>query len=103
MTRYGYFLASEEHEPQVLVRQAKLAEEAGFDALWISDHFHPWLDEQGQSGFVWSVIGAISQVTSLPITTQASTRSPSTGQGRPTTAASVTAACAISTFSTSTE
>ncbi len=43
MARYGYFLASEEHEPQVLVRQAKLAEEAGFDALWISDHFHPWL------------------------------------------------------------
>jgi G6PDH family F420-dependent oxidoreductase len=69
MTRYGYFLASEEHEPQELVRQAKLAEEAGFDALWISDHFHPWLDEQGQSGFVWSVIGAISQVTSLPVTT----------------------------------
>lgn len=69
MTRYGYFLASEEHGPQELVRQAKLAEEAGFDALWISDHFHPWLDEQGQSGFVWSMIGAISQVTSLPITT----------------------------------
>jgi G6PDH family F420-dependent oxidoreductase len=69
MTRYGYFLSSEEHEPQELVRQARLAEEAGFDALWISDHFHPWLDEQGQSGFVWSVIGAISQVTSLPITT----------------------------------
>jgi G6PDH family F420-dependent oxidoreductase len=69
VTRYGYFLASEEHEPQDLVHQARLAEEAGFDALWISDHFHPWLDEQGQSGFVWSVIGAISQVTSLPITT----------------------------------
>ena len=69
MTRYGYFLASEEHEPLELVRQARLAEEAGFDALWISDHFHPWLDEQGQSGFVWSVIGAISQVTTLSITT----------------------------------
>lgn len=69
MTRYGYFLSSEEHPPQELVRQARLAEEAGFDALWISDHFHPWLDEQGQSGHVWSVIGAISQVTSLPITT----------------------------------
>ena len=68
-TRYGYFLSSEEHPPQELVRQAKLAEEAGFEALWISDHFHPWLDEQGQSGHVWSVIGAISQVTSLPITT----------------------------------
>jgi G6PDH family F420-dependent oxidoreductase len=51
------------------VRQARLAEEAGFDGLWISDHFHPWLDEQGESGFVWSVIGAISQATSLPVTT----------------------------------
>jgi G6PDH family F420-dependent oxidoreductase len=69
MTRYGYFLASEEHSPAELVRQARLAEQAGFEALWISDHFHPWLDEQGQSGFVWSVVGAISQVTSLPITT----------------------------------
>jgi G6PDH family F420-dependent oxidoreductase len=68
-TRYGYFLSCEEHPPGELVRQAKLAEEAGFDALWISDHFHPWLDEQGESGHVWSVIGAISQVTSLPITT----------------------------------
>jgi G6PDH family F420-dependent oxidoreductase len=72
VTRYGYFLASEEHEPLELVRQARMAEEAGFDALWISDHFHPWLDEQGQSGHVWSVIGAISQVSSLPITTAVS-------------------------------
>ena len=38
-----------------------MAERAGFDALWIPDHFHPWLDEQGQSSFVWSVIGAISR------------------------------------------
>jgi G6PDH family F420-dependent oxidoreductase len=69
MTRYGYFLSSEEYEPASLVRQARMAEQAGFDALWISDHFHPWLDEQGQSSFVWSVIGAISQAASLPITT----------------------------------
>ncbi|HEY2519173.1 MAG TPA: TIGR03557 family F420-dependent LLM class oxidoreductase [Streptosporangiaceae bacterium] len=69
MARYGYFLSSEEYDPAELVRQAKLAEEAGFEALAISDHFHPWLDEQGQSGLVWSLIGAISQVTSLPITT----------------------------------
>jgi G6PDH family F420-dependent oxidoreductase len=69
VTSYGYFLSSEENDPKDLVRQARLAEVAGFDALWISDHFHPWLDEQGQSGHVWSMIGAISQVTSLPITT----------------------------------
>ena len=54
MTRYGYFLSCEEYRPQNLVNQAKMAEQAGFDGLWISDHYHPWLDEQGQSGFVWS-------------------------------------------------
>jgi alkanesulfonate monooxygenase SsuD/methylene tetrahydromethanopterin reductase-like flavin-dependent oxidoreductase (luciferase family) len=62
MARYGYFLSSEEYDPASLIRQAKMAEQAGFEALWISDHFHPWLDEQGNSSFVWSVIGAISQV-----------------------------------------
>jgi G6PDH family F420-dependent oxidoreductase len=67
--RIGYFLSTEEYEPFELVEQARLAEEAGFDALWISDHFHPWTDEQGQSPFVWSVIGAISQVCDLPVTT----------------------------------
>ncbi|PZG40890.1 LLM class F420-dependent oxidoreductase [Spongiactinospora gelatinilytica] len=69
MTKFGYFLASEEHGPKDLVRQAKRAERAGFEALWISDHYHPWVGEQGQSSFVWSVIGAITQVSALPITT----------------------------------
>lgn len=68
-TRYGYFLASEEHDARELVRQAKMAEQAGFEALWISDHFHPWLNEQGQSTLVWSTIGAIAEATSLPVTT----------------------------------
>jgi G6PDH family F420-dependent oxidoreductase len=67
--RFGYFLSCEEYTPQQLVEQARLAEQAGFDALWISDHFHPWNNEQGQSPFVWSVIGAISQVCDLPVTT----------------------------------
>jgi Luciferase-like monooxygenase len=65
VTRYGYFLSSEEYSPAELVRQARLAGQAGFDALWISDHVHPWLDERGESGFVWSVIGAISQATRM--------------------------------------
>ncbi|RCG30961.1 LLM class F420-dependent oxidoreductase [Sphaerisporangium album] len=69
MTTFGYFLSCEEHGPRELVRQAKLAEQAGFESLWISDHYHPWLDEQGQSPFVWSVIGAVAEATSLPITT----------------------------------
>jgi G6PDH family F420-dependent oxidoreductase len=69
MTRFGYFLSAEERDPREIVRQARLAQEAGFDSLWISDHYHPWLDEQGNSGFVWSMIGAISQACSLPVTT----------------------------------
>ncbi len=67
--RFGYFLSCEEYTPQQLVEQAVLAEEAGFECLWISDHFHPWNDAQGQSPFVWSVIGAIAQACSLPVTT----------------------------------
>src|SRR3954471_7275781 len=65
----GYFLASEEFSPRDLVEQAKKAEQAGFHGLWISDHFHPWNDEQGHSGFVWSMIGAIGEATDLPVTT----------------------------------
>src|SRR4051794_35341200 len=65
----GYFLSSEECAPGDLVDQARRAEAAGFHALWISDHYHPWIDEQGHSPFVWSVIGAISQATRLPVTT----------------------------------
>ena len=67
--RFGYFLSCEEYTPEQLIEQAVAAEAAGFDALWISDHFHPWNDEQGQSPFVWSVIGALSQACSLPVTT----------------------------------
>jgi G6PDH family F420-dependent oxidoreductase len=61
--RIGYFLASEEWGPQALVDQAVKAQSAGFDGLWISDHYHPWNDEQGHSPFVWSTIAAISQAT----------------------------------------
>ncbi|MDF2823888.1 MAG: class F420-dependent oxidoreductase [Mycobacterium sp.] len=69
MAKIGYFLSCEQYTPAELIDQAKRAEDAGFEALWISDHFHPWNDEQGQSAFVWGVLGALSQVTSLPVTT----------------------------------
>jgi len=59
----GYNLSSEEHSPNDLVRNAQRAEEVGFEFALISDHYHPWLDRQGQSPFAWSVIGAISQAT----------------------------------------
>jgi G6PDH family F420-dependent oxidoreductase len=69
MSKIGYFLSCEQYTPAELIDQAKRAEAAGFEALWISDHFHPWNDEQGQSPFVWGIIGALSQVTSLPVST----------------------------------
>jgi len=59
----GYKRASEERGPNELVRFAGLAEEHGFGFALISDHFHPWIDRQGQSPFVWSVIGAIAHTT----------------------------------------
>jgi G6PDH family F420-dependent oxidoreductase len=67
--KIGYFLACEEFGPHELVAQARAAEAAGFHALWISDHYHPWNDEQGHSPLVWGVIGALSEATSLPVTT----------------------------------
>jgi len=63
MAEIGYALSSEEHPPADLVRWAELAEKAGFTFALISDHYHPWIDRQGHSSFVWGVIGAISQRT----------------------------------------
>jgi coenzyme F420-dependent glucose-6-phosphate dehydrogenase len=59
----GYWLSSEEHSPRELVENARRAEDAGFSYALISDHFHPWIDAQGHSAFVWSVIGAIGEAT----------------------------------------
>jgi G6PDH family F420-dependent oxidoreductase len=68
--KIGYFLSCEEYDPRELIRQARKAEEAGFHGLWISDHFHPWNDEQGESAFVWTVIGALAEATSrMPVAT----------------------------------
>jgi coenzyme F420-dependent glucose-6-phosphate dehydrogenase len=59
----GYKLCSEEQSPRELVECARRAEEIGFNFAMISDHFHPWIDRQGQSSFVWAVLGAIAQAT----------------------------------------
>jgi coenzyme F420-dependent glucose-6-phosphate dehydrogenase len=63
MLHVGYKLSSEEFGPTELIRQAVRAETAGFDFALISDHFHPWSDRQGQSPFVWAVLGGIAAAT----------------------------------------
>ena len=69
MAEFGYFLSSEELSPKDEVTWAQRAEQAGFERLWISDHYHPWNDEQGESPFVWGVIGGIAATTNLYVTT----------------------------------
>lgn len=59
----GFWLSSEEHGPTEMVRTAQRAESAGFPYVQLSDHFHPWIDRQGQSPFVWSVIAGIAATT----------------------------------------
>jgi G6PDH family F420-dependent oxidoreductase len=61
--RLGYHLSSEELDPVSMVRWARRAEEAGFAFITVSDHFHPWTRTQGQSPFVWGVLGALAAVT----------------------------------------
>jgi G6PDH family F420-dependent oxidoreductase len=92
MTRFGYFLSCEEYTPAELVEQAVAAERAGFEALWISDHLHPWNDEQGQSPMVWTMIGAIAEATSLPITTAVTCP---IGRQSPLLVAQAAATCAV--------
>jgi G6PDH family F420-dependent oxidoreductase len=63
MPHYGFKLMTELHGPATLLEQARMAEEAGFDFLGISDHIHPWLDSHGHSSFAWSVLGALARET----------------------------------------
>lgn len=63
MATIGYTLSSEENGARELVAQAARAEEVGFTFAGISDHFHPWIDRQGESPFVWGVLGAIAEAT----------------------------------------
>ncbi|MGW0017688.1 TIGR03557 family F420-dependent LLM class oxidoreductase [Rhodococcus sp. NPDC003382] len=62
--KIGYKLFAEAYSPTELVRQAVRAEEAGFDFVEISDHYHPWLHDQNHSGFAWSILGSIAAKTS---------------------------------------
>lgn len=63
MPELGFALSSEDHPPNELVRQAVLAERAGFTFCLVSDHYHPWVDAQGHSPFVWSTLGGIAHAT----------------------------------------
>jgi G6PDH family F420-dependent oxidoreductase len=62
-TEIGYTLSSEEFGPRDLVRFAVGAEETGFTFALVSDHFHPWVDQQGHSPFVWATLGGLAQAT----------------------------------------
>lgn len=63
----GYALICEEHGPQALLGNAVRAEEAGFELLAVTDHYHPWLSSQGHAPFAWSVLAALTARTSLPL------------------------------------
>jgi G6PDH family F420-dependent oxidoreductase len=63
MTRFGYTLMTEQSGPRELVRYAVAAERAGFDFEVSSDHYSPWLTEQGHSPYAWSVLGAVAHAT----------------------------------------
>ncbi len=70
MTEFGYTMMTEQARPDQLVRDVRLAEEAGFDFSVISDHYQPWLDAQGHSGYAWSILGAAAQATErIPLMT----------------------------------
>lgn len=66
MATIGYHCSHEQFAPAELLGYVRRAEQAGFRAAMCSDHFHPWLPEQGQSGFAWAWLGAALQATALP-------------------------------------
>jgi coenzyme F420-dependent glucose-6-phosphate dehydrogenase len=65
MTRFGYHASHEQHSPAALLEYVQAADRAGFAAAMCSDHFHPWTEAQGQSGYAWSWLGAALQATEL--------------------------------------
>jgi coenzyme F420-dependent glucose-6-phosphate dehydrogenase len=74
MTKFAYFCGHEQWQPEQLVRHAVLAEQAGFDMVVVSEHFHPWVDDRSAAGFAFATIGAMAQATStLEFTTGVTT------------------------------
>ncbi len=65
MTTFGYHASHEQYRPGDLLAFVHAAEAAGFGAAMCSDHFHPWLETQGQSGYAWSWLGAALERTAL--------------------------------------
>ncbi|MBI9113569.1 TIGR03885 family FMN-dependent LLM class oxidoreductase [Sanguibacter suaedae] len=65
MTLYGFHASHEQVHPRALLDAVKRAEAAGFEAAMCSDHFAPWSDRQGESGFAWSWLGAALEATNL--------------------------------------
>lgn len=63
MTKFAYFCGHEQWHPEELVEHARLAEQAGFDMLVVSEHFHPWVDDSSAAGYAWSTIGAMAAAT----------------------------------------
>ncbi len=74
MTKFSYFLGSEQWQPEELIKHAAFAKEAGFDMLTISEHFHPWVDDYSASNFTWSTLGALAnKIPSLDLGTGVTT------------------------------
>jgi G6PDH family F420-dependent oxidoreductase len=63
MTDVGFALSSELYGPGELVDQAARAEAAGFDFVALSDHYHPWIPDQGESPFAWTTLGGVAEAT----------------------------------------
>ncbi|MBD1846867.1 TIGR03885 family FMN-dependent LLM class oxidoreductase [Cyanobacteria bacterium FACHB-63] len=66
MVEVGYHASHEQFKPSILIKLVQTAEQAGFTRISCSDHFHPWSERQGESGFAWSWLGAAMQATNLP-------------------------------------
>lgn len=79
MATIGYVLSHEQFTAPQLLEFAAQAERAGFDALWTSDHFHPWMDNQGHAGQAWVTLAALGQRVGLPFGTTVHTGTPRRG------------------------